>query len=199
MGEIIYDNYYWQNDLVRLRPWSEDDWEWMYCTGFDSSLSRLASYKVDLPPTVSGSKEYSKKVENFAINDCSIVFAIETLASIHVGRVILVLDDDRHGTFGFGVRIASEYQGKGYGTSAMKILINYAFMEKRLNKCSSNVLEGNEPSIKMHEKLGFDQEGVFKQNIFTNGRYYDELFFGLTRDIYLKMTDSNDNNNARRV
>jgi len=62
--EIVYDNYYWQNDLVRLRPWSEDDWKWIYYTGFDSSLSRLAGYKVDLPPTVLSAKEYCKGVEN---------------------------------------------------------------------------------------------------------------------------------------
>ena len=59
MREIVYDNYYWQNELVRLRAWSEDDWEWDYYNSFDSSAERLGSYNVDLPPTVSGSKEYS--------------------------------------------------------------------------------------------------------------------------------------------
>jgi len=186
MREIVYDNYYWQNDLVRLRPWSEEDWEWIYYTGFDSSLGRLAGYKVDLPPTVSGAKEYCKGVENSTENNSSIVFAIDTLEGIHVGRIGLGIDNERHGTFGVGIRIAAEYQGRGYGTSAMKILIKYGFMERRLNKCSSTVLEGNEASIKMHKKLGYEQEGVLKQNIYMNGRYYDEICFGLTKDMYLK-------------
>lgn len=52
MKEVIYDNYFWQNDLVRLRAWSEDDWEWDYYTSFDTSAAILADYVVDLLPTV---------------------------------------------------------------------------------------------------------------------------------------------------
>ncbi len=61
------------------------------------------------------------------------------------------------------------------------------FMERRLNKYSVSVLEGNEGSIKMHKKLGCEQEGVLKQNIYTNGRYYDEIYFGLTKEMYLNI------------
>lgn len=191
MKEIVYDNYYWQNDLVRLRAWSEEDWEWDYYNCFDSSEERLASYTIDFPATVLGSKEYSSKVANCETNHCRTVFAIETLDGIHVGRINILLDDYDNGTFGMGIRIGREYQGKGYGTSAMKMLLKYGFMEKRLNKYSVSVLEGNEGSIKMHKKLGCEQEGRLKQNIYTNGRYYDEIYFGLTKDMYLKMMDSN--------
>lgn len=191
MKEIVYDNYYWQNDLVRLRAWSEDDWEWDYHSCFDSSAERLASYNMDFPATVSGSKEYSSKVADCKPNHCRTVLAIETLDGVHVGRINILLDDHDNGTFGMGIRISREHQGKGYGTSAMKMLIKYAFMEKRLNKYSVSVLEGNEGSIKMHKKLGCEQEGRLKQNIYTNGRYYDEIYFGLTKDMYLKMMDSN--------
>lgn len=90
MKEIVYDNYFWQNDLVRLRPWQEEDWEWIYYTGFDTSLNRLAGYKVDFPPTVSDSKNYSKEVENCAVKNGNTVFAIETLDGIHIGRIIFL-------------------------------------------------------------------------------------------------------------
>ncbi len=186
MREIVYDNPYWQNDLVRLRAWSEDDWEWDYYNSFDSSAGRLGDHNVDFPPTVSGSKEYSSRVANFKENHCRTIFAIETLDGIHVGRINILLDDDKNGTFGMGIRIAKEYQGKGYGTSAMKILLKYGFMEKRLNKYSASVLEGNEASINMHRKLGCEQEGILKQNVYTDGRYHDEIYFGLTKDSYLK-------------
>lgn len=186
LKEIVYDNYFWQNDLVRLRPWQEEDWEWIYYTGFDTSLNRLAGYKVDFPPTVSDSKNYSKEVENCAVKNGNTVFAIETLDGIHIGRIIFCIDSERHVTFGIGIRIAKEHQGKGYGTSAMKILLKYGFMERRLHKCSSTVLDGNEASIRMHKKLGFEQEGILKENIYTSGKYYNEVCFGLTKDMYLE-------------
>lgn len=186
MREIVYDNYYWQNDLVRLRAWSEDDWEWDYYTNFDTSAARLADYGVELPPTPLNSKKYSERIANLCTNNCRITFAIETLDGIHVGRINILLDDDKNGTFGIGLKIDRDHRGKGYGTSAVKLLLKYGFMERRLNKYSVSVLEGNEGSIKMHKKLGCEQEGVLKQNIYTNGRYCDEIYFGLTKDMYLK-------------
>lgn len=131
---------------------------------------------VDLPPTVSNSKSYSEKILNLASNNCGTVFAIETLEGLHVGRINILLDDDQNGTFGIGLKIGREHRGNGYGTSAMKILLKYGFMEKRLNKYTVSVLEGNEGSIKMYQKLGCDQEGVLKQNVYTNGNYYDEIY-----------------------
>ncbi|WP_017413817.1 GNAT family N-acetyltransferase [Clostridium tunisiense] len=186
MREAAYENYFWQNEKVRLRPWREEDWEWIYNTGFDTSLGRLAGYKVNLPPTVVEAKEYSKEVENCKTKDGRTVYAMETLDGVHVGRIIFSLDEERHGTFGIGLRIAKEYQGKGYGTSAMKILLQYGFMERRLNKCSATVLESNEGSIKLHKKLGYDQEGLLKESIYMNGSYHNEICFGLTKKMYLK-------------
>lgn len=185
MREIVYDNYYWQNDLVRLRPWSEDDWEWDYYTNFDIPAARFASYNVDFPPTVLESKQYSTKIANLAVNNNRTVFAIETLDGILVGRINILLDDEKNGVFGIGLKVSKEYRGRGYGTSAMKILLKYGFMERRLNKCLESVLEGNEGSIKMHKKLGFKQEAVLKQNVYTKGRYHDEIYFGLLKDEYL--------------
>ena len=52
MRGIIYDNYYWQNDLVRLRAWSTDDWKWDYYNNFDSKSLMLADCEISLSPTV---------------------------------------------------------------------------------------------------------------------------------------------------
>ncbi|ARC84831.1 acetyltransferase family protein [Clostridium argentinense CDC 2741] len=186
MREIIYDNYYWQNDLVRLRAWSEDDWEWDYYNNFDSEASRLADCEIPLPPTAIASQEFSEIIKDFSTNNSRTYFAIETLDGTLVGRINLYSDDEQNGTFEIATKIDTGYRGKGYGTAAMRIILKYAFMERRLNKYCAGILEGNLGSIAMHEKLGCEQEGVCKQNIYTNGRYYDEICFGLTKDMYLK-------------
>ena len=38
----------------------------------------------------------------------------------------------------------------------------------------------NERSIRFHEALGFRFEGRLRNMVYTNGAYYDELYFGLT-------------------
>jgi RimJ/RimL family protein N-acetyltransferase len=34
----------------------------------------------------------------------------------------------------------------------------------------------------MHEKLGFIEEGRIRRNSFFNGKYQDEVLFGMTRE-----------------
>ncbi|MBU5311348.1 GNAT family N-acetyltransferase [Tissierella carlieri] len=190
MREIVYDNYYWQNDLIRLRAWSADDWNWDYCTNFDSETLRLADCELSLPPTVVASQKFSERIKDFSTANNRTYFAIETLDGTLVGRINILLGDEQHGTFEVATKIDKEYRGKGYGTAAMRIMLKYAFMEKRLNKYCASILEGNLESIAMHEKLGCEQEGVCKQNIYTNGRYHDEILFGLTKEDYLKKINS---------
>lgn len=163
MREIVYDNYYWQSDSIRLRAWRGDDWEWDYYTNFDSVAGRLVDYMIELPPVISDSKKSSERIADFSNSNGRTFFAIETLEGVHVGRINILLDDDRNGTFGIGLKIAREHRGKGYGTSAVELLLKYAFMERRLNKYSISVLEGNEASIEMHKKLGCEQEGILNK------------------------------------
>jgi RimJ/RimL family protein N-acetyltransferase len=190
MREIIYDNYFWQNDLVRLRAWSADDWEWDYYNTFDTSALRLADCEVHLPATILESKNFSDKIANLSNGNGRTYFAIDTLEGITVGRISLSDIDERNGTFEIAILIDRDHRGNGYGTAAMKILLKYAFMEKRLNKYCASLLEENIGSAAMHKKLGCEQEGLCKQNIYINGRYCDEILFGLTKDDYLKMTDT---------
>ena len=48
MEGINYDNYYWQNDLVRLRAGRPEDWEEHYRDSFDSKARLLLQYEIEL-------------------------------------------------------------------------------------------------------------------------------------------------------
>lgn len=63
----------------------------------------------------------------------------------------------------------------------MRILLRYAFFERRLNKYYGSVLEGNMASTTMLKKLGCMEEGRRRQMVYTDGRYHDEILFGLTK------------------
>ncbi len=192
MKERNHENYFWQNDTVRLRAWSEDDWEWDFHKSYDTDSTRFGAYEIQLPPSESASKKDSEKIANLTTNYSRTHFAIENLDGVLVGRINILLDDHKNGTFGAGISVERDYRGKGYASSALKIIFKYAFLEKRLNKYTVSVLEGNIASMKMHEKLGCEIEGVHKQNIYTDGRYHDEIFYGLTKDSYLSMNKTTD-------
>lgn len=75
--------------------------------------------------------------------------SIECAGGINLNSI-----DERNGTFSIGIQVDRDHRGKGYGTSAVRILLRYAFFERRLNKFNTYVLEGNEASAAMMRKLG---------------------------------------------
>src|SRR5690349_11316823 len=63
--------------------------------------------------------------------------------------------------------------GKGYGTEATALITGYAFETLNLNRVSLRVYEENERGIKAYEKVGFKKEGVLRQDIYREGRYWN--------------------------
>lgn len=185
MNDIDYSTYFWQNDLVRLRAMREDDWEEHYRSCFDSQARRLLQYEIELPPTVAGEKAMAAKFADFAPGTGRVMFSIETLAGKPVGGINLNSIDEKNGTFSIGMQIYREHRGKGYGTAAMRVLLRYAFCERRLNKYYGSVLEGNVASATMLRKLGSAEEGRRREMVYTEGRYQDEILFGLTRSEFI--------------
>ncbi|WP_440118976.1 GNAT family N-acetyltransferase [Paenibacillus sp. QZ-Y1] len=186
MRESDYTDYYWQDEKVRLRAIQEEDWESCYISGFDTPARILLECVVELPPTVSESKKFVGENANFTSTNGRIMFTIENLKGDSVGGINLNSIDERNGTFSIGIVIDKEYRGRGYGTSAMTILLKYAFLERRLHKFNDYVLEGNEGSAKMLRKLGCVQEGVRRQVVYVNGKHLDFILFGLTKDEFME-------------
>lgn len=186
MKKINYANYFWQNDLVRLRSLEEDDWEGHYYNRFDTQGRRLVNCEVELPPTKAEANEFVEKFINFKPGTGRLMFTIENHDGKNVGALNLNSIDERNGTFSIGMQVDRDHRGKGYGTAAMRILLRYAFFERRLNKYYGHVLEGNIASATMMKKVGCVQEGVRRQMIYTDGKYHDEILFGLTKEEFSK-------------
>ena len=186
MKDIDYSRYFWQNDLVRLRASRDDEWEDHYLSCFDSEARRLLQYEIELPPTITAEKAGAAKFADFAPGTGRLMFTIETLDGKPVGGINLNSIDEKNGTFSIGMQILPGCRGKGYGTAAMRILLRYAFCERRLNKYYGSILEGNIASERMLRKLGCSEEGRRREMVYTDGRYQDEILFGLTKGDFLK-------------
>lgn len=186
METISYDKYFWQNDLIRLRAMTEEDCEAGYPSMFDSEGRLWLEEETELPPVLETMKEHHKKWINFNTEAGRIMFTIETLEGKAVGGLNLNNINERRGTFHIGIQVFTGERGKGYGTAAMRLLLKYAFLERRLNKFNSACLAGNTGSEKMHRKVGCIQEGLARQMSYANGRYWDWLIFGLTKDEFVE-------------
>ncbi len=71
--------------------------------------------------------------------------------------------------------------GKGYGTEAMDLIVRYAFETLNLKRVSLTVFQYNERAVKSYLKVGFVEEGRFRQWMQRRGVRYDLIFMGLLR------------------
>jgi RimJ/RimL family protein N-acetyltransferase len=181
---IDFSRYFWQGELVRLRPLRLEDAGQSFLRSLDSLSRRTLQYGIELPTSLELQKSILEKYVGCKNNDGVIVFAIENLEGEHVGSLSLHSLDEKNGTFSFGVYVNYDHRGKGYAGDAVRILLRYGFLERRYQKCNSGCLHTNQASIRMHQKLGFLEEGRRRRQVFTAGSYHDDVLFGLTREEY---------------
>lgn len=99
-----------------------------------------------------------------------------------VGVVMVFHVDEREGNASFAYWLAPAAHGAGYGTEAAALGLEYAFGHRRLHRVNARVLETNDASIALLEKLGFEHEGTQRQEKFVAGEYVDTRFYGLLAD-----------------
>ncbi len=177
-----YSRYFWQGQLTRLRPPTPDDAETSWLSMLDSPSRQLLQLGVELPITVAQRAEHLARFAGGKDVDGLILFTIETLEGENVGGLSYHSRDRKNGNFSFGVTIHRAHWRKGYAADATRILLRYGFLERRYHKCNSSCVAGNSGSIQLHLALGFHEEGRRRDVVYYNGRYYDELLFGLTGD-----------------
>lgn len=74
---------------------------------------------------------------------------------------------------------ASPDAEKGVGNIIGTTALDYAFAQLELHKVGGLVLEFNEASIRMHERLGFQREGFLREQHMVKGKYHSIVQYGL--------------------
>lgn len=85
-----------------------------------------------------------------------------------------------------GLWIGETYHGKGYGTMAVSLILDYAFNELNMEKVEAKIFVGNQQSKRIFEKNGFKCEGTIRKCVLKNGQYLDEWLMGILKDEYSK-------------
>jgi len=179
---VDYSKYFWQGKKVRLRPLTPEDADRCYADSLDSRARQVLQLEIELPTSVEMLREFLGKHAGCKDVDGVIILAVENLKGIYVGGISLHSRNRKNGTFSLGLSIGSPHRRKGYGEDAIRILLRYCFLERRYQKCNSACVDTNEASISLHKKLGFVEEGRRRRQFFLNGRYYDDILFGLLRE-----------------
>lgn len=81
---------------------------------------------------------------------------------------------------------AKSFWNKGVGKEAARLLLRYGFEKLNLNKIWLGVNAEHLGAYHSYLKAGFVREGVLRQEIFRNNRYYDAVRMSVLRSEYEK-------------
>lgn len=74
------------------------------------------------------------------------------------------------------------FRSNGYGTEAIKLLLEYGFKYLNLHSIRLSLLAINERAHKCYLKCGFKDTGYSREEIFINGKYYNKLHMDILED-----------------
>lgn len=180
-NENMNNGYFWQGEKIKLRPVKYEDWQMQFEEDNDSEGLRALEPGIELPKNEEIRKDRIEKIINNK-SENTLWFSIENMNGEYVGSTNIHNRDERNGTFSIMVRIFRSYRGRGYADEALKIVLRYGFHELRYQKVNSETVDFNTASINLHKSLGFKEEGRRRRCVFTGGKYYDEVLFGMTRE-----------------
>ena len=89
--------------------------------------------------------------------------------------------DRRNNTAEIGYDLWHECWGKGYMKEALTTVLESGFHNMGLNRINAFVTLENINSIKLLEKLGFKNEGIYRDKHLFRGKYYDHYTFSLLK------------------
>ena len=80
-----------------------------------------------------------------------------------------------------GVSIFPEHRGRGYGSHAQRLLVDYLFAMTPVNRIQANTRADNLAEQRALAKAGFTLEGTLRGAQFKDGAWRDMMLFSILR------------------
>jgi len=163
---------------VRLRAYTKGDLEKARTYLNDPKVSRMLQIGIPFPFRPEDEEKWYNSLELNGSGEYS--FAIESKENgEYLGGCGMQRIDTKNRLTTVGIFLGDEHCGKGYGTDALQVLVDFCFNEVNLNKIKLFVFAFNKRAIACYRKIGFKLEGTLRQEIFRDGKYQDNLVMGL--------------------
>lgn len=109
-------------------------------------------------------------------------FIIEKKDGAGVGWIAHYISSPNFGWMEIGYAIIPNERGKGYGTEAIELMVDYLFLMKDIVRIQAVVNVDNLSSIKALEKAGFKREGRLRKALWVRGVWKDAYIYSILRE-----------------
>lgn len=170
--------------LIYRAPDQEGDVDFFHSMETDPIAFQMANTSIKKPQSKDDAKKFLKIVAEETLLGVVICLPAHDAQSKPIPIGVVNLDqakpeDAHHRHADIGVNIVKPYQNQGYGSEAIRWALNWAFKAAGLHRVGIAAFSYNEGAIRLYERLGFKREGVVREYFWHDGRWWDDVQFGM--------------------
>jgi RimJ/RimL family protein N-acetyltransferase len=104
-----------------------------------------------------------------------------TLPGTHelIGNCGVRMADDSDHEADIGYELSHEWWGHGYATEGSAAMVDFGFRELGVHRVVARCVADNAASVRVLQRLGFREEGRYREAAYFKGRYWDTLTFAI--------------------
>ncbi|WP_040952033.1 GNAT family N-acetyltransferase [Gorillibacterium massiliense] len=168
-------------DRIMLREYQKEDLPYIRQWCNDGEITEHLSDRFLYPQTVNASEAFLNGVLEGKSDFKGFVIASKDSAE-YIGQIDLFQLDWKNRSAELGIVIGrKDLLGAGYGSEAIRLLLDFAFDSMNLNRVYLELHEANRRGRKCYEKCGFKEEGRLKEKLYKNGRYIDMIIMSVLK------------------
>lgn len=164
---------------LRLRPVLEEDYTDEYLGWLNDPEINRWSQRRAFPSDREQMRQYGQALA--ARPGQGFVLAmIHKPSGAHIGNISLVNIQLVHRCAEIAILIGrGEFRGQGLGGEAIHLLAGHAFAALNMHRVFAGTF--NPAFVRCVEKIGWTREGVFRERIWSHGRYHDQIWLAQLR------------------
>lgn len=175
------NNPFLVGERLYLRGLEASDVEGQYPTWLnDEILTQYLEHHV-FPYSKAAAIEYIQGLHHR--RDILMLAIIDKETNKHIGNITLSSISTLHQSAEFTLLLGDhESHGKGFAKEASRLIIAHGFNTMNLNRIWCGTMEINIAMQHLALSLGMQQEGIKRQEVYKNGRYYDTVQYSILKN-----------------
>ena len=164
---------------LRLRPVLEEDYTDEYLRWLNDPEVNRWSQRRPFPSDREQMRQYAQAL-SARPGQGFVLAMINKLDGVHIGNISLVNIQLVHRCAEIAILIGrDEHRGQGLGGEAVHLLAGHAFAALNMHRVFAGTF--NPAFARCVEKIGWKREGIFRERIWSHGRYHDQIWLAQLR------------------
>lgn len=168
-------------ETVYLRGLTPQDAQGDYPSWLNDEVICQYSEHHVFPYTVASAIEY---IENLSSQKDKIMLAIvDKKSDIHIGNITLLAISSLHRSAEFSILLGNKiFHGKGISKEASLLILDHGFNTMNLHRICCGTMHSNIAMQRLALGVGMQQEGIFRDEVYKDGKYHDTIRFSVLKD-----------------